>query len=149
MRRQKMVSYQRQQIDDLLVKGASQSEIASLLRISQSTVSRDVEYLESAARDQLKQHIQQRIPHTHLQCMKGINSVIKHAWYIIGSAKNDYLKIHALNVLMTAYAHKLALTTDSTVVNESLNIIEKSRQKLEKLEGDISTEAIQEQEQVF
>ena len=59
--------------------------------------------------------------------MKGINEVIKHAWRIIDNAKNDYLRIHALNVLMGAYAHKQALTTDSTVVNESLSIMEKAK----------------------
>ncbi len=145
MRRQKMLSYRRQQIDDLLVKGANQSEIATVLRISQSTVSRDVEYLERAAREKLKQHIQERIPHTHLVCMKGINEVIKHAWRIIDNAKNDYLRIHALNVLMAAYTHKQALTADSTVVNESLNIIEKAKQRLKKLEEEQQTEVIQEE----
>jgi hypothetical protein len=107
--------------------------------------------LESAAREKLKQHIQERIPHTHLVCMKGIDEIIKHAWQIIDNAKNDYLRIHALNVLMAAYAHKQALTTDSTIVNESLNIIEKRKEKLKKLEGDTSSDADTEmiQEEVF
>jgi|GEM_PF-506804 hypothetical protein len=136
MRKQKLLGYRRRQVEDLLVKGASQSDISTVLRISQPTVSRDVDFLESAAREQLKEHIQKRIPHTHLICMRGIDSVIKHAWIIISNGKNDYVKIHALNVLMAAYAHKQALTTDSSVVNESLNLIEKSKEKLEELEGD-------------
>lgn len=46
MRRQKMRDYRRQKVDELLVKGATQNDIASVLRISQSTVSRDLEHRE-------------------------------------------------------------------------------------------------------
>lgn len=60
--------------------------------------------------------------------MKDIDEVIKHAWRIIDNAKNDYLRIHALNILTAAYSHKQALITDSTVVNESLNIMENAKQ---------------------
>jgi len=58
--------------------------------------------MEDSAREQLKTHVQKSLPHTHLICARGIDEVLKTAWRILASAKNDHVKIHALNLIRAA-----------------------------------------------
>ena len=43
-------------------KGVNQNEIAELLHVSESTISCDVNYLRKDAREQIQNHLQERIP---------------------------------------------------------------------------------------
>ena len=85
--------------------------------------------------------MQKALPHTHLICSRGIDQVLKTAWAIVSTAKNDYIKIHALNLIHQCYITKQNLSTDGTVINGALELIEKSKKELQKLEGDTSTES--------
>lgn len=102
MRKQKIIEYRRQKVGELLVQGLSQYDIAAELRVSQPTVSRDVEYLEGVARQDLQKHIDRKMPLVHIQVMQGIEQVIKSGWQVVKEAKNQYIKVHALNLIHTA-----------------------------------------------
>jgi DNA-binding NarL/FixJ family response regulator len=58
----KMVDWRRNKVQQLLVRGYSQWDVAEELQIDQSTVSRDVQYLRHQAQANLQKHIQQKLP---------------------------------------------------------------------------------------
>jgi hypothetical protein len=59
----KQVIWRRQMIFSLLVQGVTSTYyLASALHISQSTAARDVQFLKLQATEQLKFHIQERLP---------------------------------------------------------------------------------------
>ncbi len=55
-----MVDWRRNKVQQLLVRGYSQWDVAEELQIDQSTVSRDVHYLRQNAQANLQKHIQQK-----------------------------------------------------------------------------------------
>ena len=57
-----MVDWRRNKVQQLLVRGYSQWDVAEEIRIDQSTVSRDIQYLRQQAQKNLQKHIQQKLP---------------------------------------------------------------------------------------
>ena len=57
-----MVDWRRNKVQQLLVRGYSQRNVAEELQIDQSTVSRDIQYLRQQAQKNLQKHIQQKLP---------------------------------------------------------------------------------------
>lgn len=76
------------------------------------------------------------IPHTHTICNQGIDKVIRTAWAIVGNAKNEYQKIHALNLIHQCYITKQNLAGDATVINAALEMIKKSKAELNNLKQE-------------
>jgi len=138
MKKQKIIEYRRQKVGELLVQGLSQYDIAAELRVSQPTVSRDVEYLEGVARQDLQKHIDRKMPLVHIQVMQGIEQVIKSGWQVVKEAKNQYIKVHALNLIHTAYITKSNLSTGTGVVTDSIKLINKSKDELEQIKEPTS-----------
>ncbi len=58
----KQVDWRRSKVLELLVQGQNQYDIAEVLQISQSTISRDVQYLRSKAKEEIKLHINEKLP---------------------------------------------------------------------------------------
>ena len=127
----------------MLVLGMSQHDIARELNVSQPTINRDIAVMQESAREDLKTHVQKALPHTHLICSRGVDQVLKTAWAIVSTAKNDYIKIHALNLIHAAYITKQNLSTDGTTINGALELINKSKEDLKALQQeDIREEVV-------
>jgi IS30 family transposase len=69
--------WRRNKIQQLLVRGYSQWDIADELQIDQSTVSRDIQYLRHQAQESLKSHIQNKLPEEYQYCLTGMDQVLK------------------------------------------------------------------------
>lgn len=133
MRHAKKIQYRRDKVSEYLVLGVGQNDMAAALNVSQATISKDVAYLEIRAREELKHHIDKKMPHVHLQVMQGIERVIRTGWALVNSGKNDYVKIHALNLIHSAYITKSNLSTGTAVVQDSLMLLNKSKEELERI----------------
>jgi len=124
----KQVIWRRQMIFSLLVQGVTSTYyLASALHISQSTAARDVQFLKLQATEQLKFHIQERLPWEHKICSEGLSQVTKHAWSIVleGDAKTN--KIAALSLIAQCYKDRLEIATNSHVVTEALQHVERMK----------------------
>jgi hypothetical protein len=56
------LQWRRNKVLELSSQGRSQPEIASILQVGLGTVSRDIQYLREQARDNLKTHINDKLP---------------------------------------------------------------------------------------
>ena len=81
-------------VESLLVKGFNTYEISSKLQISQSTISRDTIYLRQKAKEDLQNHIDDRLPYMYNQCLNGVTEVLKLAWQIASGECNDNKTTH-------------------------------------------------------
>jgi predicted transcriptional regulator len=69
-------------VQELLVKGYSEYDIAGELKVSQSTISRDMTYFRHQAQENLQKHIQDRLPEEYQNCMTGMKQVLRLSWEI-------------------------------------------------------------------
>lgn len=122
----KQVIWRRQKIFSLLVQGVTSTyELASALRISQSTAARDVQFLKLQATEQLKFHIQERLPWEHKICSEGLSQIIKHAWSIVLEGDPKSNKIAVLSLIAQCYKDRLEIATNAHVVTEALQHVER------------------------
>ena len=74
------LEWRRRQVFELSSKGYSQTEIARTLQISESTISRDLDYLRDQSKSNIKQYIDKRLPEEYEKCLVGLNPITKEAW---------------------------------------------------------------------
>jgi hypothetical protein len=64
----------------MMSKGeTNQSEIAKILQVDKSVISKDVAVIREQSREDLEKHIQERLPLEYQNCMTGIGRVIRMA----------------------------------------------------------------------
>jgi hypothetical protein len=133
----KQVDWRRNKVLELLVQGQNQYDIADVLQISQPTISRDVQYLRSKAREEIKLHINEKLPEEYQRCLTGINQVLKIAWNIANILPQDNrLKLHALSLANDCYKYKMDLLTNASVLSDAIKFVESSKDKLEAVNPD-------------
>ena len=116
------LQWRRNKVLELSSQGRSQPEIATTLQVGLGTVSRDVQYLRGQARDNLKTHINQRLPEEYQKCMTGLNQVLKMGWDIVHSNSSTAAnRLTALSLINDSYKHLMDLTTNGVVIIDMLS----------------------------
>jgi hypothetical protein len=63
-------------------------DIAHTLHANKSVISRDMTYLKQQTQENLKTHIQDKLPEEYQNCMTGINQVLKICWETVDKSRN-------------------------------------------------------------
>ncbi|MFL6461963.1 MAG: helix-turn-helix domain-containing protein, partial [Nitrososphaeraceae archaeon] len=92
------VEWRRRHVFELSSKGQSQTEIARTLQISESTISRDLDYLREQAKTNIKRYIDERLPEEYEKCLVGLNTITKEAWNTANQTEDRREKIQALSL---------------------------------------------------
>jgi hypothetical protein len=146
----KMVDWRRNKVQQLLVRGYSQWDVAEELQIDQSTVSRDVQYLRQNAQANLQKHIQQKLPEEYQRCLTGMNQVLKLSWQIANNntpkqndqdhndndnintktTGDDRTRLQALSLINDCYRYIMDLTTNGVVITDAIKFVQTNKEKL-------------------
>jgi DNA-binding Lrp family transcriptional regulator len=140
----RIISLRQSKIAELLAQGyTNQSEIARKLNVSEPTVSRDIQFLNRQAQENLKIHVERRMPFEIEKCYIGLNLVLRKAFDItnLENAKISE-KLAALQVILTTYDKMWEVISGRPVLKE---IIEKYKTKQKQLE-EAANEILREQE---
>jgi predicted transcriptional regulator len=124
------VEWRRRQVFELSSKGQSQTEIARILQISESTISRDLDYLREQSKANIKRYIDERLPEEYEKCLIGLNAITKEAWNTAHSTEDRREKIQALSLAKECYSMKLDLLTNATVVDDAIRFVTSNQSKM-------------------
>jgi len=142
-----MVDWRRNKVQQLLVRGYSQWDVAEELQIDQSTVSRDIQYLRLQAQENLQHHIQQKLPEEYQRCLTGMNQVLKLSWQIANNntkqsgqeynensntitTGDDRTRLQALSLINDCYKYIMDLTTNGVVITDAIKFVQTNKAKL-------------------
>lgn len=129
--RQKHIDWRRDKVLELSVKGHNQTNISKILNIHKSTISRDIEYLRTIAKENLKQHIDDRLPFEYEQCLQGITQIIQHVWMLSEKSDNSIKeKLQSLSLAKDCYSIKMDLLTNSNMLKDVMTFVEQSKEKI-------------------
>ena len=117
------VEWRRDKVLELLSKGDSQSEIAKVLQVDLSIISRDVYFLRQQAKDSIKRYIDERLPEEYEKCLVGLTAITKEAWNAAANTEDKREKIQALSLAKECYSMKLDLLTNATVVDYAIRFV--------------------------
>jgi predicted transcriptional regulator len=116
------VEWRRRQVFELSSKSQSQTEIARMLQISESTISRDLDHLRQQSKHNIRRYIDERLPEEYEKCLVGLNAITKEAWNTANQTEDKREKIQALSLAKECYSMKLDLLTNATVVDDAISL---------------------------
>jgi hypothetical protein len=127
------VEWRQDQIKQLLAKGHySHRQVASILQIPKSTVSRDILDINKQAKESIRKFIDERLPHEYNQVMIGIDEIIQQAWGMLNNDANVVTdRIHCLALAKEAYQMKLDLLTNAAVIEDAGRFMQEKKMELE------------------
>ena len=109
---------------ELSSQGRTERDIATILKVGLGTVARDMSLIHKQAQENLKYHIQERLPAQYLKCQNGLDQVLKMAWnIIIIDSVNQTTKLQALSLINDCYKYQMDLSTNGVVVTDAIKYV--------------------------
>jgi hypothetical protein len=135
-REQDQIEWRRSQVLELSSQGQTERQIATVLQVGKTTVHKDLAYLSRQAKENLKVHIQDKLPEEYQKCMVGINQVLNMAWSIVNkSVVDDKTRLQALALINDCNKYKMDLTTNGVVITDAIKYVQTSKEKLTTMSG--------------
>jgi predicted transcriptional regulator len=123
------LEWRRSKVQELSSQGYNQSEISSILQISQPTINRDMTYLRQQAKENIKKYIDERLPEEYEKCLVGLNAITREACNAAQQAEDKREKIQALSLAKDCYSMKLDLLTNATVIDDAIRFVSQKSNK--------------------
>ena len=138
----RIISLRQSKIVELLAQGhTNQSEIASKINVSEPTVSRDIQFLNRQVQENLKFHVERRMPFEIEKCYIGLNLVLRKAFEItnLENAKISE-KVAALQVILTTYDKMWEVVSGRPVLKEIIDKFKTKQKQIEEAANEILRE---------
>jgi predicted transcriptional regulator len=133
------LEWRRRQVFDLSSKGYNQTQIAKILQISESTISRDLELLRLQSKENIKKYVDELLPEEYEKCLVGLNAILREAWTTSYQTEDKREKIQALSLAKECYSMKLELLTNATLVDDAIRFVSDRSKDKENLKSSAAT----------
>lgn len=125
------LEWRRAKVLELSSQGRSQPEIARILQISQPTINRDLQYLRREAKENIRKYIDDKLPFEYQKCLVGLESILARTWDIANNTESlERDRLQAASIGMQAYAMKIDLLTNATVIERTVQFVDRNRMGL-------------------
>jgi predicted transcriptional regulator len=117
------VEWRRDRVLELSSQGFTQSDIAAMLQVDKSIISRDMAHLRDQAQENLQKHIHETIPQEYQKAMTSIDQILKMCWSIISKTADEKTKLQALALVNECNKHKVDLSTNGVVITDAIKYV--------------------------
>jgi hypothetical protein len=135
------VNQRQARIIELVSKGKSLSEIAGLLHVHVSTISRDFQDIRGNVQKTTDQYLIETAPLELTKCLVRLNAVSDEAWALVEQASDHKEKIAALSLAM-----KAAVQLVNVIANNARIVTEEDDLTTRKKEGKSNAKNNKEQQ---
>src|SRR5919197_3645385 len=104
-------------------RGLSHGEIARELQVSRASISSDMQYLRSQAKESIKEYVTEHLPEQYQMCLTALDVIIKHAFDILETSDDNREKLQAMELFKDTHLVKLELLSNATTIDSALNYI--------------------------
>jgi transcriptional regulator len=135
----KEIAWRRSKIIELKAIGLNQAEIARELKVTDGTISLDMQYLREQAKQCIKEYITDSLPQQYQVCLYALDTILKHAYEILQEAHDNREKVSALELFKDTHMTTLELLSNATTIDSALEYIRnKQPQQQKKANEDTS-----------
>ena len=131
MTTQEQIDWRRDQVIKHAAKGLSITEISKILQVDISTISRDVKHLKEQAKQNIRNYLDEVIPHEFEKALRAIEEVQKQAWIISSSTEDEKLKLQALTLAKDATVQKVDLLTNADAIDSAVSFVKSAQKQLD------------------
>jgi predicted transcriptional regulator len=133
------VEWRRNKVLELSSQGFTQSDIATVLHVTQPTVNKDLAHIRREAQENLQNHIHETIPQEYQKVMTGINQVLRMCWSIVSKTEDEKTKLQALAVINDCNKYKIDLATNGVVITDAIKYVNQKTEQLDTLNLKLKT----------
>jgi transcriptional regulator len=83
------LDWRRSKVVELRVRGLSQTEIARELQVSKASITADIQYLRSQAKESIKEYVTEYLPKQYQVCLSALDTILKHAFEILQDSDDN------------------------------------------------------------
>jgi DNA-binding CsgD family transcriptional regulator len=132
--KKQQIAWRRERVAELSAQGRTEREVSTILKVSLGTVNNDLSFLNKQAQDNLKFHIQKRLPAQYRECHNGIKQVLKLAWnMILTDSVNQSNRLQALSLISDCYRYQMDLSTNAGIIEEAIRFHSSNTELLNKM----------------
>ena len=143
------IEWRRDRVLELSSQGFNQSDIATVLQVDKSIISRDVAYLRNQAQENLQKHIHETIPEEYQKAMVSINQILKMCWSIVSKTADEKTRLQALALINDCTRHRVDLSTNGVVITDTIKYVNQKQEQIDtlhKLEERIEAKEAEQEE---
>ena len=143
------IEWRRDRVLELSSQGFNQSDIASVLQVDKSIISRDVAYLRNQAQENLQKHIHETIPEEYQKAMVSIDQILKMCWSIVSKTADEKTRLQALALINDCTRHRVDLSTNGVVITDAIKYVNQKQEQIDtlhKLEERIEAKEAEQEE---
>jgi predicted transcriptional regulator len=118
------IKWRRNKVIELSSQGFTQSDIATVLHVTQPTVNKDLAHLRQQAQENLQKHIHQTIPEEYQKGMVGLRQNLKHVLEIAETSSDPRIKLEARRIANDCYRYIMDLTTNGIIVTDAIKYVQ-------------------------
>jgi hypothetical protein len=126
------LEWRRNKVIQLRSTGLSYQEIAKELQISKASITSDMLYLRSQAREAIKEYATEYLPEQYQICLSALDTILKHAFEILQISYDNREKIQAMELFKDTHLVKLELLSNATTIDNALHYIKNKQQEQHK-----------------
>jgi predicted transcriptional regulator len=123
------IEWRRSKVIEMRVRGLSQTEIAHKLQVSKASISLDMQYLRSQAKESIREYVTEHLPEQYQVCLVALDSIIKRAFEILETSDDNREKLQAMELFKDTHLVKLELLSNATTIDSALNYIRNKQQE--------------------
>jgi transcriptional regulator with XRE-family HTH domain len=117
------------QVIEMRARGMSQAEIARELQVSEASISLDMQYLRSQAKESIKEYATEYLLEQYQVCLTALDEIIKRAFEILANSHDNRKKLQAMELFKYTHLVKLELLSNATTIDSALNYIKNEQQE--------------------
>jgi hypothetical protein len=107
----------------------SQIEIAHELQVSKQSISSDVQYLRSQAKESIKEYVTEHLPEQYQAYLAALDTIFKQTSEITETSSDNREKLQAMEVFKDTHLVKLELLSNATTIDSALHYIRNKQQQ--------------------
>ena len=119
------LQWRRDKIRELTIKGSTQREIASDLRISVTLVNKDLGFLRQQAKNSIQHYVDEYLPAEFQYCLDALNMIVKEMWALKTEDNRELMQSRAL--IKDCCAMRIDLLSSATVVDRAVKFVDRHR----------------------
>ena len=123
------LQWRRSRVVEMRSRGLSQIEIARELQVSKASISLDMQYLRSQAKESIKEYVTEHLPEQYQVCLSALDTILKHSFEILQRSDDNREKLQAMELFKYTHLVKLELLSNATTIDSALNYIRSKQQE--------------------
>ena len=117
------IAWRRGRILEMLADGrTNQTEMAAELKVSDTVVGEDIQYLKAAAKERIRSHLQERLPFAFEVCLTRLEKTKREAIEIYNKTEAPRIKLQALALINDTATKVLDLITHNDTILTAMNL---------------------------